>query len=395
VPGATSSRARDFGAAPVAPPHDAPRWPVAVLGATGAVGQTFVRLLEGHPWFEVAELAASERSAGRPYAEAARWLEGDMPPRLRDRRVLPCDPSVVRAPVVFSALDAAAAQDVEPAFAAAGRLVLSNAKNYRMAADVPLLIPEVNWPHVALLAGQQAARGWAGALVTNANCSVTVAAMALAPLHRAFGVERVVAATLQAVSGAGYPGVASLDILGNVVPYIADEEPKIEAELARLLGGYVVDDGGGRVEPAGLRAGAHANRVAVEHGHTVCLSVGFARRPSPGDIVDALRAWRGPAEVADALAGCPSAPVPPLVVFDAPDRPQPRRDLLLGNGMAVAVGRVRDDAVLDARLVAMGHNTIRGAAGGSILNAELLLQGVAPAPPFLQLVGAHPAVAAA
>jgi aspartate-semialdehyde dehydrogenase len=372
-----------FGPPPVPPPGGAARWPVAVLGATGAVGQTFVRLLEGHPWFEVAELAASERSAGRAYADAARWLEGEMPARLRGTRVLACDPGAVRAPIVFSALDSAAAEDVEPAFAAAGRLVLSNAKNYRMAADVPLLIPEVNWPHAALLAGQRASRGWSGALVTNANCSVTVAAMALAPLHAAFGVERVVAATMQAVSGAGYPGVPSLDILGNVVPYIADEEPKIEAELARLLGSYAE----GRVEPAPVRAGAHANRVAVEHGHTVCLSVGFARRPSPGEAVEAMRAWRGPAAVSAALAGCPSAPCPPLAVFDAPDRPQPRRDLMLGGGMAVAVGRVREDAVLDLRLVAMGHNTIRGAAGGSVLNAELLLAGAPPAPPLLDLLG--------
>jgi aspartate-semialdehyde dehydrogenase len=384
VTGSRAQRPAAYGPPPVAPPDGAARWPVAVLGATGAVGQTFVRLLEEHPWFEVAELAASERSAGRPYAEAARWLEGVMPARLRDRNVLPCDPAAVRAPIVFSALDSAAAQDVEPAFAAAGRLVLSNAKNYRMAPDVPLLIPEVNWPHVGLLAGQRASRGWTGALVTNANCSVTVAAMALAPLHRAFGVERVVAATMQAVSGAGYPGVPSLDILGNVIPYIGDEEPKIEAELARLLGTYQ----DGRVDPAGIRTGAHANRVAVEHGHTVCLSVGFARRPAPADVVEALRAWRGRAEVADALASCPSAPVPPLHVFDAADRPQPRRDLMLGDGMAVAIGRVREDAVLDVRLVAMGHNTIRGAAGGSVLNAELLLTGVAPAPPLLQLVGA-------
>lgn len=379
-----SALARAVGPPPVPAPGQTDRWPVAVLGATGAVGQTFVRLLEGHPWFEVTELAASERSAGRPYAEAARWLEGDLPPRLRDVRVVACDPAAVRAPVVFSALDAAAAQDVEPAFAAAGRLVLSNAKNYRMAPDVPLLIPEVNWPHAALLGGQRASRGWRGALVTNANCSVTVAAMALAPLHAAFGVERVVAATMQAVSGAGYPGVPSLDILGNVVPYIADEEPKIEAELARLLGTYA----DGAVTPAAVRTGAHANRVPVEHGHTVCLSVGFARRPTPADVVDALRAWRGPAAVVDALAACPSAPVPPLVVFDAPDRPQPRRDLLLGGGMTVAVGRVREDPVLDVRLVAMGHNTIRGAAGGSILNAELLLAGAAPAPRFLDLIDA-------
>ena len=390
----TPNAARAFGPPPVAPPNGAARWPVAVLGATCAVGQTFVRLLEGHPWLEVAELAASERSAGRPYAEAARWLEGEMPARLHAVRVLPCDPAAVQAPIVFSALDAAAAGAVEPAFAAAGRLVLSNAKNYRMAADVPLLIPEVNWPHVALLAGQQRSRGWAGALVTNANCSVTVAAMALAPLHAAFGVERVVAATMQAVSGAGYPGVPSLDILGNVVPYIADEEPKIEAELARLLGTYVdgpdVDGPGadGRVTPAPVRAGAHANRVPVEHGHTVCLTIGFARRPAVADVVEALRAWRGPGDVAGALACCPSAPTPPLVVASAPDRPQPRRDLMAGGGMAVTVGRVREDAVLDVRLVAMGHNTIRGAAGGSVLNAELLLAGHAPAPRFLDLIAA-------
>jgi aspartate-semialdehyde dehydrogenase len=189
---------------------------------------------------------------------------------------------------------------------------------------------------------------------------------------------------MQAVSGAGYPGVPSLDILGNVVPYIADEEPKIEAELARLLGVYA----DGRVVPAPLRAGAHANRVAVEHGHTVCMSVGFARRPSPGQVVEALAAWRGPPAVAAALARCPSAPTPPLVVFDAPDRPQPRRDLMLGGGMAVAVGRVREDAVLDVRLVAMGHNVVRGAAGGSVLNAELLLCSVAPAPAFSELFAA-------
>lgn len=372
-----------FGPPPVAPPGGAARWPVAVLGATGAVGQTFVRLLEGHPWFEVAELAASERSAGRRYADAARWLEGEMPARLRDRAALPCDPSAVTAPIVFSALDSAAAQDAEPAFAAAGRLVLSNAKNYRMAADVPLLIPEVNWPHSALLHAQRRLRGWPGALVTNANCSVTVAALALAPLHAAFGVERVVAATMQAVSGAGYPGVPSLDILGNVVPYIPDEEPKIEAELARLLGTCA----DGVVTPAPLRAGAHANRVPVEHGHTVCLSVGFRQTPSIPDVLDALRAWRGPATVAAALARCPTAHAPPLAVTAAPDRPQPRRDVLTGAGMRVTVGRVREDAVLDVRLVAMGHNTIRGAAGGSVLNAELLLAGVDPAPPFAELVG--------
>ena len=357
-------------------PAGAP-WPVAVLGATGAVGQMFVRLLENHPWFHIAELAASERSAGRAYAAAAHWIEGTMPPTLADRVVVACDPDVVRAPIVFSALDSGAAESIEPAFAAAGRLVLSNAKNSRMAADVPLLIPEVNWPQVALLDGQSARRGWPadGALVTNANCSATVIAMALAPLHAAFGVERVFVATMQAVSGGGYPGVASLDILGNVVPYIADEEPKIERELRKLLG---------RSEPAGiveadLRVSAHANRVAVEDGHTACVSVGFARRVTPTEVIEVLRTWRGPAGLAPWLARCPSAPAEPVLVRDEPDRPQPRRDRDAGGGMSVTVGRVREDPLLDVRFVASGHNTVRGAAGGSVLNAELLALGAPPA----------------
>ncbi|MGZ8377798.1 MAG: aspartate-semialdehyde dehydrogenase [Gemmatirosa sp.] len=352
------------------------RLPVAILGATGAVGQTFVRLLEGHPWFEVTELAASERSAGRPYHQAARWIEGHMPARLRDVVVTTCDPSAVRAPIVFSALDSAAAGDVEPAFAAAGRLVFSNAKNYRMAPDVPLLIPEVNWPHVALLERQRRLRGWTGALITNANCSVTVAALALAPLHEAFGIERVFAATMQAVSGAGYPGVPALDILGNAIPYIADEEPKIEQELRKLLGTY----GHAGVTEPDIRVSAHANRVPVEHGHTICLSVGFARRPSIADVEGALRAWRGPEGIAGYLEACPSAPARPIVMAEAPDRPQPRRDAHAGHGMSVVVGRVREDTVLDVKLVAMGHNTIRGAAGGSILNAELCVLDAPPMP---------------
>lgn len=380
---------------PVAPGAEAPlpapgcRWPVAVLGATGAVGQTFIRMLERHPWFEVTELAASERSAGRRYADAARWLEGAMPARLRDVEVLPCDPARVTAPIVFSALDSAAAGDVEPAFAAAGRLVFSNAKNYRMAPDVPLLIPEVNWPHVALLARQRETRGWSGGLVTNANCSVTVAAMALAPLHEAFGLERVFAATMQAVSGAGYPGVASLDILGNAIPYISDEEPKIESELRKLLATF---DGTALAE-ADVRCTAHANRVPVEHGHTVCLSLGFTRRPTPDAVREALAAWRGPAGIGPWLARCPTAPEAPVLLTDAPDRPQPRRDVMAGDGMSVVVGRVREDALLDVKLVVMGHNTIRGAAGGSILNAELCVLG-APGVPALDALRAQAAEAA-
>ena len=357
-------------------PHDhhgttngaAPRWPVAILGATGAVGQTFVRLLEGHPWFEITELAASERSAGRTYGEAARWLEGAMPERLRDMTVLPCEPGAVRAPIVFSALDSSAAGAVEPAMAAAGRVVFSNAKNFRMAPDVPLVIPEVNHDHVGLIERQRRERGWSGAIVTNANCSVTVTALALAPLHEAFTVTQVFIATMQAVSGAGYPGVPSLDILGNAIPYISDEEPKIQIELRKLLGRY--EDG--QVVEADIRSSVHTNRVAVEHGHTVCMSVGFARTPGVHEVIEVLRAWRGPEHV----RRMPSAPALAVAYTDAPDRPQPRRDVNAGNGMTVTVGRVREDDLLDVRLVAMGHNTIRGAAGGSILNAELMAGGL-------------------
>ena len=353
------------------PAPRAPRIPVAVLGATGAVGQTFVRLLEHHPWFELAEVAAAERAAGRPYREATRWLEGAMPERAAALGVRACTPDEVGAPIVFSALDAAAAGEIEPAFARAGRLVLSNAKNYRMEPDVPLMIPEVNADQTALLEVQRRVRGWNGAIVTNANCAATVAAMALAPLHEAFGVTRLFLATMQAVSGAGYPGVASLDILGNVIPFIGDEEPKLERELPKLLGRYA----DGAVRHAGFRASAHTNRVPVEHGHTVCMSVGFERPPDAAEAIAVLRAWSGAADV----AALPSAPRPPLVVTDAENRPQARRDVGEGRGMAVVVGRVRPDPVLDLRLVALGHNTIRGAAGGSVLNAELLVaRGLAP-----------------
>jgi len=338
---------------------------VAVLGATGAVGQTFIRLLRGHPWFQLAEVAASERSAGRGYAEVARWIEGDMPPDVAKLLVTPCDPSEVEAPIVFSALDSNIAGEVEAAFAAAGRLVLSNAKNYRMEPDVPLVIPEVNADHLALLDVQRARRGWKGGIVTNANCAATMAAVALAPLHAAFGARRVFAATMQAVSGAGYPGVPSLDILGNVVPYIGEEEPKIEREMQKMLGTI----GHGVVTNAPFVVSAHANRVAVENGHTVCLSVEFEREPSLEEAARCLREWRGHASV----HGLPSAPDVPLHFFTSDDRPQPRRDAMRGHGMTVSVGRLRRDPLFHLKFVAMGHNTIRGAAGGSILNAELLV----------------------
>jgi aspartate-semialdehyde dehydrogenase len=339
---------------------------VAVLGATGAVGQTFIRLLEGHPWFALAEVAASERSAGQSYQAATRWIEGDMPDGAAALTVKPCTPDAVEAPVVFSALDSGVAGAVEAAFAAAGRLVLSNAKNYRMEGDVPLVIPEVNADHLALLDVQRARRGWTGGVVTNANCAATMAAMALAPLHAAFGARRVFAATMQAVSGAGYPGVPSLDILGNVIPYIGDEEPKIEREMQKMLGVIA----GERITPAPFVVSAHANRVPVENGHTVCLSVEFDREPTLEAAADALRSWRGH----EAVRGLPSAPALPLHYFANDDRPQPRRDVLRGRGMTVSVGRLRRDPLFHLKFVAMGHNTIRGAAGGSILNAELLVR---------------------
>lgn len=347
------------------------RIPVAILGATGAVGQTFIRLLAGHPWFRVAEVAASERSSQKSYREATRWIEGDMPPDVAALTVQACDPAAVASPVVFSALDSNVAGEIEPAFARAGRFVLSNAKNFRMEADVPLVIPEVNASHLSLIARQRKLRGWSGAIVTNANCASTTAVVAMAPLHERFGIRTVFVATMQAVSGAGYPGVPSLDILGNVIPYIADEEPKIEREMAKMLGRL----SGDTVEPAPFVVSAHTNRVAVENGHTACLSLGFETKPTVEQAIAALREWRGAEEV----RGLPSAPELPLRYRDEPDRPQPRRDVMEGRGMTTVVGRVREDKVLHLRLVAMSHNTIRGAAGGSVLNAELLVKmGVIP-----------------
>ena len=338
---------------------------VAVLGATGAVGQAFVRLLAAHPWFELAELAASERSAGRPYGEATRWIGGDaIPAGIAERVVVSCDPAAVDADVVFSALDSSVAGDVESAFARAGKVVLSNARNFRMDDDVPLVIPEVNPGHLALLERQRRARGWPGAIVTNANCSTIALALALAPLHERFGVERVFVATMQAVSGAGYPGVPSLDILGNVVPYISGEEEKIETEALKMLGHY----DGTSVIPAEIGVTAHTSRVPVEHGHTVCVSVGFREPATPEQVRAAFEEWGG-AEVAH---GLPTAPVRPIELAQAPDRPQPRRDATRGGGMAVTVGRIRPDPLLNVKFVALAHNIVRGAAGASVLNAELM-----------------------
>src|SRR6202140_5415999 len=321
-------------------------------------------MLERHPWFEVAWLAASDRSEGRPYAEAARWrLKTAIPPNVAKMTVAAAKPE--GAPkIIFAALDSSIARELEPQFAAAGCAVVSNSSALRMQADVPLVIPEVNGDHIQLIESQTWRRKSGGFAVTNPNCSAIGLVMALAPLHRRFTLETVMAVTMQAVSGAGYPGVPSLDILGNVVPFIADEEAKIEREMLKLLGSY--EDG--EVMSATFKVSAHTNRVPVEHGHTICMTIGFEERPSPESAIETMRSWQG----FPATAGLPTRPAHPLVVTEMPDRPQPKRDVNAGNGMTVTVGRVRRDAVLDLRMVALGHNTVRGAAGGSVLNPELL-----------------------
>lgn len=337
---------------------------VGLLGATGAVGQQFVALLDGHPWFRLAWLGASERSAGRRYAEAVTWrLESPLPSRTGDLQVDEARPG--RAPrLVFSALDASVAGPLEAEFAAAGHLVVSNARNHRLDPAVPLVVPEVNADHLALLDAQGAASGWAGRLVTNPNCSTVVLALALAPLVP-FGVRSVVVTTLQAVSGAGYPGLPSLDILGNVVPVIAGEEEKIEQETRKILGRL----DGDRVELHPVVVSAHTTRVPVVDGHTLTVSVTFDDPPAVDAVVAALASFRG----APQALGLPSAPARPIEVVAEPDRPQPRRDAGRGGGMTVTVGRVRPCPVHHVKFVALGHNTIRGAAGAAILNAELMV----------------------
>lgn len=334
---------------------------VGVLGATGVVGQQFVSRLARHPWFNVTWLAASERSEGKAYRDVAPWrLAAPIPDQSASRTVQPCVPG--KGPkVVFSGLDASVAGEIEGAFAAAGHIVVSNARNYRMDPLVPLLIPEVNADHLQLVAEQRASKGWTGAIVTNPNCSTVVLAMALAPLG-AFDIRSVIVSTMQAVSGAGYPGVPSLDILGNVVPFISGEEEKMEAETLKILG----TDGGRSPHPAVVSA--HTNRVAVIDGHTMTVSVDLGTRPSVQDVVAAMQGFKGrPQELA-----LPTAPDPAMIVMAEANRPQPRLDADRGDGMAVTIGRVRSCPVLHTRFVALGHNTVRGAAGAAILNAELM-----------------------
>jgi len=337
---------------------------VGVLGATGAVGQKFVALLEDHPWFELTELAASDRSAGRSYKEATTWRQyKPIPEKLRDQTVKPCEPTL-NCRVVFSGLDSSVAGEIEENFARAGYIVLSNSKNHRMDDDVPLLVPEINPEHLALINIQRTRRGWPGAIVTNPNCSTIGLVMALAPIHRAFGVKRVIVATMQALSGAGYPGHSAIDMLGNVIPYIGGEEDKVETEPLKIMGTLE----GERIRFADCRISAHTNRVFVEDGHMECASVELERKAKPEEVARALAQFRSlPQELK-----LPSAPEQPVIVTDERDRPQPRFDRDAGNGMSAVVGRIRECPVFDIRFVVLSHNTIRGAAGAAILNAELM-----------------------
>jgi aspartate-semialdehyde dehydrogenase len=336
---------------------------VGVLGATGMVGQHFVKFLQGHPWLDLTWVGASERSTTRKYREATSWrLDGVMPERVRELTVEECKPG--NAPrLLFSAMDAVVATDIERAFAAAGHLVVSNSKNHRMERDVPLLVPEINATHLKLIS-QQRQRGWKGAIVTNPNCTTVVLVMALAPLKQ-FGIRRVLMTSMQAISGAGYPGVPGPDINANVIPFIGGEEEKVEQETQKILGELAGD----HIAPLEARVSAHCNRVPVTDGHTETVSVELAGRPAAEEILAAIRSFRGlPQE-----RGLPSAPPQPVIYMEEPNRPQPRRDVERERGMAVFVGRLRPCPVLDWKFVAMGHNTVRGAAGAAVLNAELML----------------------
>src|SRR5258708_1951741 len=339
--------------------------PFGILGATGTVGQRFIQLLEAHPWFEVEWLAASDRSAGKTYAEAAKWnLSTPLPARISAMQLSPSAPDRNMPKLIFAPLDPTAAKAIEPAFAAAGHAVVSNSSAFRMAEDVPLVIPEVNGDHTQLIKSQKWYKDSGGFMVTNPNCSAMGLVLALAPLHRKFGVQKVFVATMQAISGAGYPGVPSLDILGNVIPYIPNEEQKMEAESRKLLGSL----DGASVTSAELTLSAHCNRVAVEDGHTESVSLQL-RKPAQAEEI--IAAWNEFRCLPQKLK-LPSPPEQPVIYESAPDRPQPRLDRDRGRGMSAVVGRLRPCNIFDWKFTVLSHNTIRGAAGAALLNGELL-----------------------
>src|SRR5580698_7968182 len=336
---------------------------VGILGATGMVGQHFMKFLDGHPLFQLTWLGASERSAGKRYSEAAKWhLPATAPESVSSLTVEEAKPG--NAPqLLFSAMDASVATEIEQAFAQAGHIVVSNSRNHRMDRDVPLIVPEVNPDHLKLIPGQQTNRGWKGQIVTNPNCSTIVLTMALAPLKQ-FGITRIIATTMQAISGAGYPGVPSMDILGNVIPFIGNEEEKMEQETQKILGEFRGD----HVEPLPARMSAHCNRVAVVAGHTVTVSVELSAKPTLADVRHAFDVFTAVPQERQ----LPSAPPRPVIYMEEANRPQPRKDAERERGMAAFVGRLRACPVLGYKFVALAHNTIRGAAGAAVLNAELM-----------------------
>jgi aspartate-semialdehyde dehydrogenase len=336
---------------------------VGILGATGMVGQHFIKFLQGHPWFDLKWLGASDRSAGKKYREAMTWhLAGGTPDSVADLTVEDSKPG--NAPrLLFSAMDASVATEIEQAFAKAGHIVVSNSKNHRMDRDVPLLVPEINPEHLKLVAGQQRARGWKGQIVTNPNCSTIALTMGLAPL-KTFGITKVIATTLQAISGAGYPGVASMDIVGNVIPFIGGEEEKMQQETQKILG----DFRGDHIEPLAAKVSAHCNRVAVVDGHTVTVSVELSGKPAMAELHQAYEQYTSVPQ----QRNLPSAPPRPVIYMHEGNRPQPRKDAERERGMAAFVGRLRPCPVLDYKFVVLAHNTIRGAAGAAVLNAELM-----------------------
>lgn len=342
------------------------RIPVAVLGATGMVGQRFIELLQGHPWFELVGLAASEQHRKQPYAQATRWrLAGDMPPSVSTLPVVPCHPAELPGvKIVFSALPAEVASDIEAEFARAGVAVFSNTKNYRMTPDVPLVVPEVNPEHLAAISQQRQAHDWSGCIITNPNCSATPLVMALKPLQEAFGLRKVLITTMQAISGAGYPGLSSYDILDNVIPFISGEEEKLESETQKMLGSWSASTG---FTNASVVVSAHCNRVSTREGHLECASVEFAREVDAAEILEVWQHFVGEPQ----RLGLPSAPERVLIYRREPDRPQTLLDRDAGHGMTVTLGRLRTCPILHYKFVMLGHNTIRGAAGGSLLNAEL------------------------
>jgi aspartate-semialdehyde dehydrogenase len=339
--------------------------PVGIIGATGAVGQRFISLLADHPWFEITDLLASHRSAGQRYGDVVNWVLSDpLPASIADMTVRQADAGEADARVLFSALPASDARTLEPLFASKGHYIFSNASAFRMAEDVPLVITEVNPEHLDMIPAQQQRRGWDGFIVCNANCTTTHLVGALHPLHQVFGIEKVFVATLQAASGAGYPGIPAMDLIDNVVPHSYGEEEKVETEPRKIMGDYA----DGRFDFADMAITAHCHRVPVLDGHTEAVSVALRQSVSREELVETFRSYHQlPQEL-----GLPSAPSPAIVLVDGMNRPQPRLDRMAGRGMATVVGRIRPCNLLDWRFSLLGHNTIRGAAGGSILNAELM-----------------------